>query len=69
MLLIMGPEARRVEDWQIADLDNPLPRHWLEDDDEPRVYWPAAYWPEVSALVAYDACCVRLGIRQLPAEC
>lgn len=66
MLLIVGPEAGRTcEDWQIADLENPCPRPWLEDTVEPRVYWPAALWPEVAALCAFDSERTRLGLPTL----
>lgn len=67
MLLILGPERKPkgAEDWSVRDLHHPCAVCWLETAEEPRVYWPAALWPEAQKIVDFDAERQRLGLPSL----
>lgn len=63
MRLIAGPD-RTAMDWSVQDLDIPLcPGD--TDFGDPVIYWDARLWPEVQALVEFDAERRRLHLATL----
>ena len=63
MQLIVGASPIDCEDWRIYDVASLS----LVDVDgtEPLILWPASYWPEIEALVEFDAERQRLKLPRL----
>lgn len=61
---ILGPDDNDTGEWTVTDLER-LGTAPLASATEPRVYWPASYWPEVEQLVRFSEERRRLGLCTL----